>query len=70
MERDEPLRSCNARYREIQNARRSAKVRVHLKTLGKVLLAWDYDMSTEDALRTLNPPMLASILKWMISIEF
>ena len=57
MERNEPLRPCVARCHEIQNAHRSAKVQVHLKTLREVLLVWDYDVSTKDALRTLNLPM-------------
>jgi hypothetical protein len=50
MARDEPPRLCTARYHEIQNACWSAKVQVHPKILEKVPLAWDYDVSTEDAL--------------------
>jgi hypothetical protein len=50
MVRDKPPRSGVKRYRKIQNARWSTKVQVHPKTLRKVLLAWDFDVSTEDAI--------------------
>jgi hypothetical protein len=48
--RDEPSRLGMERC-VIQNARWSAKVEIHPKTLREILLAWDFGMSTEDALR-------------------
>jgi hypothetical protein len=47
MARDEPPRLGVERYREIQNAHWSTEVQVHPKTLGKILLVWDFDVSTE-----------------------
>jgi hypothetical protein len=51
MGRVEPPRLGVEKYREIQNAYWSAKVQVHSKNLGKVLLKWDFGVSIEDALR-------------------
>jgi hypothetical protein len=62
---DEPPRLGTERYPKIQNLRWSAKVQVHPKTIGKLPLAWHFDVSIEDALSRMEGEVNTGACSWI-----